>query len=163
MQQCVDLHLYSSTCIVFCIFSCFYWGRAKFNKSEFILALYMFICLCKFKIIQYMLKYKCICIFILSYYTYSGTEYSDRSFFNNTWVLQCLFSCFSHLHLPWRMPLSTYRGLIPKLSTQWRYTFQIFWFDLNVQLLALATHACVSCANISCWYFCIHVWAPIGT
>ena len=36
----------------------------------------MFICLCKFKIIQYRLKYKCICICILLYYTYSDTEYS---------------------------------------------------------------------------------------
>ena len=36
----------------------------------------MFICLLKFEI-QHILKYKCIFICILSYYTYSGTEYLD--------------------------------------------------------------------------------------
>ena len=84
MQLYIRFALYSSHCILFCIFSCFYLGRAKFNKYEFILALCMFTCLCKFEIIQYILKYKCICICILSYYTYSGTEYSDSSFVNNT-------------------------------------------------------------------------------
>ena len=57
-----DLHLYLYNCILFCIFSCFYWGWAKFNKFDCILALCMFNCLCKFEIIQYILKYKCICI-----------------------------------------------------------------------------------------------------
>ena len=78
----IDLHFYLSNCILFCIFSCFYWYRAKFNKFDCILALCMFICLCKFKIIQYILKYTCICICILSYYTYSVTEYSDSLFFS---------------------------------------------------------------------------------
>ena len=40
----------------------------------------MLVCIYKFGIIQYMLKYKCIYICILSYYTYSGTEYSDSLF-----------------------------------------------------------------------------------
>ena len=80
----INLHLYSSNCILFCIFSCFYWGRATFNKSDCFLALYMLISLCKYEIIQYLLKYKRICICILSYYTYSGTEYLDSLFFNNT-------------------------------------------------------------------------------
>ena len=96
----IDLHLYLYDCILFYIFSCFYWGRAKFNKFDRILALCMLICLCKFKIIQYILKYKCICVCILSYYTYSGTEYLDSLFDHNTWVLYCLFSCFPHLCLP---------------------------------------------------------------
>ena len=37
----IDLHLYSSNCISFCIFSTFYWGRANFNKSDFILVIYV--------------------------------------------------------------------------------------------------------------------------
>ena len=65
-------------------FQLLYWGRAKFNKFDCILALCAFICLCKFEIIQYILTYKCICICILSYCTYSGTEYSDGLFVNNT-------------------------------------------------------------------------------
>ena len=77
----------------------------------------MFICLCKFKIIQYILKYKCTCICIISYYTYSGTEYLDSLFVNNTCVFYCLFSCSSPLCLP-RGVLSTPEGMIPKLSTQ---------------------------------------------
>ena len=113
----IDLHLYLYNCILFCIFSCFYWGREKFNKFDCILALCMFICLCKFKIIQYILKYKYICICILSYYTYSGTEYSDSLFDHNTWVLYCLFSCFSHLHLPWGCFIHPKGGIL-KLSTQ---------------------------------------------
>ena len=52
----INLHLYLYNCILFCVFSCFYWGRAKFNKCDCILALCMFICLCKFEIIQYILK-----------------------------------------------------------------------------------------------------------
>ena len=72
----INLHLYLSNCILFCNLSCFYWGRAKLSKFDCISALHMFICLCEFEIIQYILKYKCICICILSYYTYSGTEYS---------------------------------------------------------------------------------------
>ena len=47
----------------------------------------MFTFLCKFKIIQYTLKYKSICICILSYYTYSGTEYSA--------YLSVLSECYS--------------------------------------------------------------------
>ena len=72
----IDLHLYLYNCILFYVFSCFYWGRAKFNKFDCILALFMFICLCKFEIIQHSLNYKCIYICIFSYNTYSGTEYS---------------------------------------------------------------------------------------
>ena len=90
----IDVHLYVSNCILFCIFSCFYWCRATFNKSDCILALYMFICLCKFEIIQYILAYKCICIYIFSYYTYSSTEDLDSLFVNITSVLHCLFSFF---------------------------------------------------------------------
>ena len=56
----------------------------KSNKYAFIFALYMFICLLKFENIQYILKYKCIFICILSYYTYSGTEYSDDPSVNYT-------------------------------------------------------------------------------
>ena len=37
----------------------------------------MLVCLCWFQIIKYNWKFKCICVCILSYYTYSGTEYSD--------------------------------------------------------------------------------------
>ena len=96
----IDLNLYLYNCILFCIFSCFHWGRAKFNKFNCILTLCVFICLYKFEIIQYILKYKCICICILSYYTYSGTEYSDSLIDNNTQVLWCLFSYFYHLYLP---------------------------------------------------------------
>ena len=114
MQLCIDLHLYSSNCILFWIFR----GRAKFNKSDFNLALYMFICWCKFEIIQYMLKYKCICICLLSYYTYSGTEYLDSSFVNITWVLQYLFSCFFPSVPPLEGAFEHPHGLIPKLSSQ---------------------------------------------
>ena len=85
-----NLHLYLHNCILFCIFNCFYWGRAKFNKFDCILALCMFICLYKFGIIQYILKYKCICVCILSYYTYSDKEYLDSLFDHNTCVLYCL-------------------------------------------------------------------------
>ena len=53
----LNLHKYLYNCILFCIFSCSYWGRAKFNKFVCILALCMFICLYKFEIIQYILKY----------------------------------------------------------------------------------------------------------
>ena len=95
----IDLHLYLSNCILFCNLSYFYWGRAKFNKSSIILALYIFICSCKFEIIQCILKFKCICICFLSYYTYSDTEYSVY------WSIlpECysVFSYFSHLCLPW--------------------------------------------------------------
>ena len=79
----VNLYLYLCNGILFCIFSCFYQGRAKFNKFSCILALYMFNCLYKFRIIQYILKFKCICICILSYYIYSDTEYSDSLFDHN--------------------------------------------------------------------------------
>ena len=79
-----NLPMYLYDCILFCIFNSFYWGRAKFNKFDCILALCMFICLYKFEIIQYILKYKCICVCILSYYTYSGTEYLDSLFDHNT-------------------------------------------------------------------------------
>ena len=58
----IDLHLYLYNCILFCIFRCFYWVRAKCNKFDCIWTLCMFICLCKFEIIQYILRYKCICI-----------------------------------------------------------------------------------------------------
>ena len=51
-------------------------NKAKANKYAFILVLCMFICLLKFQIIQYILKYKCIFICFLSYYTHSGREYS---------------------------------------------------------------------------------------
>ena len=42
--------------ILFCIFSCFIGDSTKFNKYAFILALYMFIHLLKFKIMQCVLK-----------------------------------------------------------------------------------------------------------
>ena len=106
----VDVHLCLYNCILFCIFSCFYLGRAKFNKFDCIWALCIFICLCKFEIIQYILKYKCICICILSYYTYSDTEYSASLFVSITWVLYCLFSCFSNLHLPLGVLCPSLRG-----------------------------------------------------
>ena len=96
----INWHLYLYNCILFCIFSCFYWGRAKFNKFDCISALCMFICLCKFEIIQYILKYKCICICSLSYYTHSGTEYSAYL----TIIPECYIVylvVFSPLHLPW--------------------------------------------------------------
>ena len=67
---------------VFCI--CFIGDWAKFKKYAFILALYILICLLKFEIMQCILKYKCIFICILSYYTYSGTEYSDGPSVNYT-------------------------------------------------------------------------------
>ena len=84
----INLHLYLSNCILFCIFSCFYWSRSKFYKFDCILGLYMFICLCKLEIIQYMLKYKCICIFILSYYILTVAQ--------NTWIayLPILQECY---------------------------------------------------------------------
>ena len=84
MHLYVNLYLYLCNCILFCIFSCFYWGRAKFNKFIYILALCVLVCVYKFEIIQYTLKYKCICICILSYYTYSGTEYLDGLLYNIT-------------------------------------------------------------------------------
>ena len=77
MHLYIKLYVYMFNCILFCIFSCFIGDRAKFNKYAFILALYMFICLLKFEIIQYILKYKCVFIHIFSYYAYSGTEYLD--------------------------------------------------------------------------------------
>ena len=80
----VNLYLYLCNCILFCIFSSFYWGRAKFNKFNCILALCIFICLYKFGIIQHILKYKSIFICILSYYTYCGPEYLDSLFDHNT-------------------------------------------------------------------------------
>ena len=51
-------------CILFCIFSCFFGGRVKFDKFVYILALCMFICLCKFEIIQYILKYISVFAFV---------------------------------------------------------------------------------------------------
>ena len=63
----------------------------------------------QFKIIQCILKYKCICIYILSYYTYSNKEYLDSLFVNNT-LSAIVFSCFPHLHLPCRVLLSTHMG-----------------------------------------------------
>ena len=80
----VNLYLYLCNCILFCVFSCFYWGRTKFNKFDCILALFVLVCVYKFGIFQYILKCKCICICILSYYTYSGTEYLDSLFDHNT-------------------------------------------------------------------------------
>ena len=40
----VNLYLNLCNCILFSFFSSFYWGRAKFNKFDCILALCMFIC-----------------------------------------------------------------------------------------------------------------------
>ena len=129
----IDLHLYLYNCILFSIFSCFYWGRAKFNKFGWILALCIFICLCKFEIIQPILKYKCICICVLLYCTYSGTEYSDSLFVNNTWVLYCLFSCFSPLHLPWGMFCPPLRGWCPNCPPNRGIPSKCLVFVLNVQ------------------------------
>ena len=99
---CMLICIYIYVIVFYFVFSAFfYWGRAKFNKFNYILALCVLVCVYKFGIIQYILKYKCICICILSYYTYSGTEYSDSLFDHNTWVLCCLFSYFAHLCLPW--------------------------------------------------------------
>ena len=39
------LYVYYCNCILFCISSCFHWGRAKFNKLFHFLAFYMLVCL----------------------------------------------------------------------------------------------------------------------
>ena len=36
---------------------------------------------------QYILKYESFFVYILSYYTYSGTEYLDIHFIDISWVL----------------------------------------------------------------------------
>ena len=108
---CILICIYISVIVfLFCIFSCFYWGRAKFNNCNHFLAVYMLVCVSKFEIITYIWKYKCICICILSYYTYSGTEYLDGLLYNITWVLQCLFSYFYHLCLLWGVFCTLLRG-----------------------------------------------------
>ena len=112
----INLYLYLCNCILFCISSCFYWGRAEFNKFDCILALCMFNCLYKFRIIQYILKYKCICVCICSHYTYNGTKYLDSLFDHNTQVPYCLFSYFYHLCLPsgcFVYPLGEYSNCLP--------------------------------------------------
>ena len=82
---CILICIYTNVIVFyFCIFCCFYWGKAKFKSFLYILALYMLICVYKFEIIQYILTFKCICICILSYYTYSGTEYLDGLLYNIT-------------------------------------------------------------------------------
>ena len=157
----INLHLYLDNCISFCIFSHFYWGRAKFNKFDCILALCMFICLCKLEIIQYILKYKCICVCILSYYTYSGTEYSESLLDNNTWVLYCILAdfplctslgCFVH-------PVGEYSNCPPNRGMP--YKSLVFWLKCTVNG---SGH---SCMYQLCQYrllaLCIHVWALIST
>ena len=123
----------------------------------------MFCCLYKFKIIQYILKYKCICICILSYYTYSGTEYSDSLFDHNTWVLYCLFSYFFICASPWGVlytPEGEYSNCPPNRGIPIKSL--VFWLKCTVngsghscmyqlcqyQLLALL-YTCMS----SIWYF----------
>ena len=56
----VKLYVYMFNCISFCSFSCYIGDRAEFNKYTFILALYIFICLLKCEIMQYILKYNVI-------------------------------------------------------------------------------------------------------
>ena len=108
----------------------------------------MFICLYKFRIIQYILKFKCICVCILSYYTYSGTEYLDSLFDHNTWVLYCLFSYFYHLCLSWGVVLYTpkgeYSNCPPNRGIQ--YKCLVFW------LISTVNDSGCSCMYQLCQY-----------
>ena len=83
--MCMLICIYIYVIVFYFVFSAVFIGVGQtFKKFNWILALFVFICLYKFEIIQYILKYKCISICILSYYTYSGTEYSDSLFDHNT-------------------------------------------------------------------------------
>ena len=88
--HCMLICIYIYILVFYFVFSTVLLGRSKFNKFNCLLALCMFNCLYKFRIIQYILKFKCICVCIFSYCTYSSTEYSDSLFNHNTLVLYCL-------------------------------------------------------------------------
>ena len=113
---CILIGMYLN-CILFCIFSCFIGGRAKFNNSVFILALCMFICLLKFDIIQYILKYKCICICI--FHTILTVVWNTQiAHLSIIPELHSVYLVFFPSVPPLGMLLSTHRGLKPKVSTQ---------------------------------------------
>ena len=81
--QGTSLCMYYVICIIisvnvfYFVFSAVFIGEGQNLTKYFTFWLYVLICLFWFQIIKYNWKFKCICICILSYYTYSGTEYSD--------------------------------------------------------------------------------------
>ena len=112
-----NLPMYLYDCILFCIFNSFYWGRAKFNKFDCILALCMFICLYKFEIIQYILKYN---VFVFVFF------HTILTVALNTWIVYLTIipeCCIVYLvFLPSVPPMGgvlyTPKGGILRLSTQ---------------------------------------------
>ena len=75
---CILICIYIYIIVFYFVFSAVFIGVGQSLTNLITFWLYMCSVVCnKFETIQYILKYKCICICILSYYTYSGTEYWD--------------------------------------------------------------------------------------
>ena len=125
--NCICIYI---NCILFCIFSYFIGDRVKFNKYAFIVALYMFICLLKFKNIQYMLKYN---VFLFVFF------HTILTVAQNTWMahLSIISECYSVYLVIFPIctslgdALSTPGMFIFKVCMQLRYSYEIFSFVLK--------------------------------
>ena len=82
---CILICIYIYVIVFYFVFSTVFIGVGQ-HLSNLItfLALCVLVYVYKFYIIQYIIQYKCVCIYILSYYTYSGTEYFDGLLYNIT-------------------------------------------------------------------------------
>ena len=103
-----------------------------------------------------------MCICILSYYTYSGTEYSDDHLYSFTWVL----TVFIYLFIPSAPPLGC---LVHPLGEDTLlvhpievYPYNCLDFRLKSAVNAVALIHVSNCATFVNTA-CIHVWALIGT
>ena len=156
------MYLYLCNCILFCIFSSFYWGRAKFNKFDCILALYVFICLYKFGIIQYILN---INVFAFVFFHTILTVAQNTQIAYLTIIPECYIVylvMFPICASPGGV-LYTLRGNTWIVHLIEVYPYKSLVFGLNVQSMAVAVHACINCASTNCLHFCIYVLALNST
>ena len=100
-----------------------------------------------------------MCICILSYYTYSGTEYSDDHYtvLHEYWY--CLFSYLYPLHHPWGVFCPPPRGGHSPCPPNRGIPLQLFGFRLKMQWPLIHVSNCATFVGT----VCIHVWALIGT
>ena len=100
-----------------------------------------------------------MCICILSYYTYSGTEYSDDHYTILPECYYCLFSYLYPLYHPWGVfcpPLGEDTLLVHPIEV---YLYNCLILGLKMQWLLIHVSNCVTFVGTAC----IHVWAPIST
>ena len=85
--NCISICIYIHVIVFYFVFSAVLLGLGlNLTNLQTFGPLCVLVCLNKFAMFQYILRYKCMFVCILSNYTYSGTEYSDGQFDSDTWV-----------------------------------------------------------------------------